>query len=311
MIAEARMELRATWRSWLLPAVLLICALLAVANVANAASTVRADYSQLAHTRAEYAANHMDFLGDLHKPEQVSGTSEDQSIGNLARYDYDTLTTGIAELDPSNAVAGSLKYLGFIIFPALFFLIGLWMSTSQRRYRFEKVTLARAGTARTVAARQLALLAIAAIVVAVTVLVDFVSRTIAHAVLFRDLPLGIFTPLSTPAPENAALQWLVILLVIVLFGGAGIGVGAVLGVFAVPAIVFVIWDYVVPIFAQEDPRNWFEVLGHSAFSYSASFELAEPLPLAEPIALIATSITAAVFVAVGYLGMRLRNPRAT
>jgi hypothetical protein len=308
---EARMELRLAWRTWLLPAVLVLCALLAIANVANAAAAVRADYAQLEHTRAEYAANHMDFLADLHKPENVSGKGDNESIGNLARFDYDTLATAIVALSPGSSITESLKYLGFLIYPALFFLIGLWMSTGQRRYRFEKVALVRAGTARTVAARQLALLGIAAIVIASTLLVDVVSRAITQSVLFQQLPLDIFRPRSAAPAQNPLLQWVVILLLTVFFGAGGIAVGSVFGVFALPAIVFVIGNYVIPILGAHDPRNWFEVLGHSVFSYSASFELALPIPLPESTAYTAAGISAAILVGVGYLGMRLRNPRAT
>jgi hypothetical protein len=193
----------------------------------------------------------------------------------------------------------------------LFFLIGLWMSTGQRRYRFEKVALVRAGTAKTVAARQLALLGIAAIVIASTLVVDFVSRAIAQSVLSQQLPLGIFRPLSAPPEQNPLLQWVVILLVTVFFGAGGIAVGAVCGAFALPAVVFAIGNYVIPILAVHDPRNWFEVLGHAVFSYSASFELAPPIPLPQSTAFAAAAVSAAVLVGAGYLAMRLRNPRAT
>ena len=117
------------------------------------------------HTRAEYRANGMNFDADLHKPAVVVVKGDVQTVTNLARYDYDSAADSIVALSPSSSVPETLKYFGFIFFPVVFFLLGLWMSTVQRRYHLEKVTLTRSGTARTMAARQLALLAAAVVVV--------------------------------------------------------------------------------------------------------------------------------------------------
>lgn len=311
MIREARVELRLLWRSFVLPAVLVITALLAVGNVVNSAQAVRADYSLLQHTRAEYAHNGMDFAADLRRPAKVTSNGDEQTVTNLARYDYDTFATAVVAISPASSVQETLKYFGFLVFPVLFFLVGLWIATSQRRYRIEKVTLVRAGAAITVAARQLAMLIACATIVAVTLLVDVATRGIAQAVLAADLPLGTFPPLTPPPASDPVAQWGVILLVALFFGGGGVAAGAAAGVFALPAIVFLAWDLVVPIVAQHDPRNWFAVLGHAVFRYSSTFELAQPVPLAVPIAALAAGVGAAVVVALGYLGIRLRNPRAT
>lgn len=311
MIRETRIEVRLLWRGYVLPIMLIITALLAIANVVNSAQSVRADYSLLQHTKAQYAQNGMDFGADLARPAKVTSNGDDQTITNLARYDYDTFATAAVAIAPSSSVQEALKYFGFLVFPVLFFLVGLWLATGQRRYRLEKVTLVREGTARTIASRQLALIVAAAAIIVVTLLVDVISRGIAAAVLWADLPLGAFPPL-TPAPEqNLAARWGVMLLVALFFGGGGIAIGAITGVFAVPAIAFLAWDFVVPIAAQHDPRNWFAVLGHAVFQYSGTFELAQAVPLAVPIAASAAIGGAAILIALGYVGIRLRNPRAS
>ena len=308
---ETRGEIRLLWRSFVLPAVLVLCALLAITNVVNAAGMTRSDYALLQHTRSEYAANHMNFLADLHRPATIKTSGDGETVSNLARYDYDTLATDIVNLSPASSVAETLKYLGFVLFPAVFFMLGLWMSIGQRRYCLEKVKLVRVGTAGTLASRQLALLVVSAIVIAVTLAVDVVGRAIAQAVVSSQLPLHVFVPLAAAPVQNPALQWSVILIATVFFGAAGLAVGAFAGIFALPAILFVIWDYVVPILGLHDPRNWFEVLGHSVFTYSSAFQLAPPIPLSEPIAFVAASACSIALVAVGYVGMRVRNPRAT
>jgi hypothetical protein len=311
VIRETRSEVRLLWRGYVLPIMLIITALLAIANVVNSAQSVRADYALLQHTKAQYAQNGMDFGADLARPAKVTSNGDDQTITNLARYDYDTFATAAVAIAPSSSVQETLKYFGFLVFPVLFFLVGLWLATGQRRYRLEKVTLVREGTARTIASRQLALIVAAVAIIVVTLLVDVISRGIAAAVLRADLPLGGFPPL-TPAPEqNLATQCGLMLLVALFFGGGGIAVGAITGVFAVPAIVFLAWDFVVPIAAQHDPRNWFAVLGHAVFQYSGTFELAQAVPLAVPIAASAAIGGAAILIALGYVGIRLRNPRAS
>jgi hypothetical protein len=311
ILPQVRVELRLLWRGFVLPVCLIICALLTIGNVANTAGSVRADYGLVQHTRAEYAANGMDFAADLKKPAKVTTSGDEQSVSNLARYDYDTMASAIIAISPASSVTESLKYFGFLLFPLVFFLIGLWLATGQRRYRLEKVTLVRAGTAVTVAARQLTLLAVAAIVTVTILLVDVVARTVATSVLASQLPFSAFSPLSPPPPQNPLAQWGVIALVVVFFGGAGIAVGTLAGVFAIPALVFLIWDYVVPFLGAHDPRNWFDVLGHSVFSYASTFELSPAIPLAVPIALGGTVIGAVVLLGLGYLGIRIRNPLAT
>ena len=311
ILNQTRVELRLLWRGFVLPVCLIICALLAVANVANTANSVRADYGLVQHTRAEYAANGMNFAADLKKPAGVTTSGNEQSVTNLARYDYDTMASAVIAISPASSVTESLKYFGFLIFPLVFFLIGLWLSTGQRRYRLEKVTLARTGTVLTVAARQLTILAVGAIVTATVLVADAVARAVATSALAAQLPLSAFRPLGAQPVQDALAQWGVILLVVVFFGGAGVAVGAFTGVFAIPAIIFLIWDYVVPFLGAHDPRNWFDVLGHAVYSYASTFELSPAIPLAVPVALAAAVIGAVVLLGLGYLGIRIRNPLAT
>jgi len=311
ILSQVRIELRLLWRGFVLPVCLIVCALLAVGNVANTASSVHADYGLVQHTRAEYAAHGMDFVADLKKPSKVTTSGNEQSVTNLARYDYDTMASAVIAISPASSATESLKYFGFLVFPLVFFLIGLWLATGQRRYRLEKVTLARAGTAKTVAARQLTVLAVAAIVTATVLVVDAAARAIATTILAAQLPLSAFSPLSPQPVQNAPAQWGVICLVVLFFGGAGIAVGAFAGVFAVPAIVFLLWDYVVPFLGAHDPRNWFDVLGHAVYTYASTFQLSPAIPLGVPVALVAVSVGAAVLLGLGYLGIRIRNPLAT
>jgi hypothetical protein len=311
VLAQTRVELRLLWRGLVLPIAVALFAMLAVANVVNTAGSVRSDYSLVQHTRAEYAANGMDFLGDLRKPAGVSTRGGEQTITNLARYDYDTLAAAVVALSPMSTVEESLKYFGLLLFPFAFFLIGLWLATGQRRYHLEKVTLVRAGPMATVVARQLALLGAAAVLVAVVLVVDVISRAVATMVASGELPLSAFRPLSPPPEHSELVQWGLIVLVVAFFGGAGLAIGALSGAFAIPAILFLIWDYVLPFLGAHDPRNWFDVIGHAVFSSASPFQLAPAIPLAEPLAVGAAVVGAVLLLGLGYVGIRIRNPLAT
>jgi hypothetical protein len=280
-------------------------------NVGSQANAVHADYSQVQQTRAQYKANGMNFDADLAKPAVVVVHGDEQTVTNLARYDYDTMADAIIALSPASSVPETLKYFGFIFFPVLFFLLGLWMSTVQRRYHLEKVTLTRSGTVRTIAARQIALVVAAVVAVVTVIIVDVVARAIASAVVSAQLPFHDYPPLAPAPSQNAWAQWGVVLLVVLFFGGGGILIGAMTGVFAVPAIVFLIWDLVVPFLGPNDPRNWFVVLGHAVFNYGSGFQLAAPIPLAAPVAFAAAGVGALALLALGYGGIRIRNPLAT
>ncbi len=311
MIGEIRTELRFAWRSLVLPALLVLAAVFALLNVVNTAQLVQNDYSLVQHTRAEYAENHKDFAADLRKPVVITDEAGGQTISNLARYDYDTMVAAKQAISPASTVTETLKYFGFLLFPAFFFLLGLWMSTSQRRHRVEKATFVRAGTVRTLAARQLALLVCAAVTVLVIEVIDVVARSIAQAQLASRIPFDVFVPLGTQPPQDPDAQWGVILLVVLFFGWGGITIGAFVGSFAIPGLVFLIWDFVVPILGAHDPRNWFIVLAHGVFRYDTGFQLAPSVPLALPIALVVAVVATVVISGVGYLGIRIRNPLAT
>ena len=311
LASGVRLELALLWRGLVLPVCLIVCALFAIANVGNQVDAVHSSYVLVQHTRAEYAHNGMDFDADLRKPAHVVIKGNEQSVTNLARYDYDTMAASIIALSPTSTIPESLKYFSFIFFPVIFFLMGLWMSTVQRRYAIEKNTLARFGTARVVAARQLAVLVAAAATVIVVLMVEAIARAIAFAIESGSLPFADYPPIGAPAAQNAVAQWGIALLVVAFFGGAGIVIGATVGVFAVPAVLFLIWDLVIPFLGPNDPRNWFVVLGHSAFNYSSGFQLAQAIPLAAPVALSASLAVAVVLLALGYLGIRIRNPLAT
>jgi len=309
--AAIRAEFRLLWRGYVLPICLIVCALFAIANVVNQIAEVHSDYSLVQHTRADYAANGMDFAADLAKPAKIVIHGDEQTVTNLARFDYDNEASAIVALSPASSVTEALKYFGFIFFPALFFLLGLWMSTVQRRYHLEKIVIARKGTVTTVAARQIALLGAAVLTIATVIVVDLVCRAVATAVTSRQLPFGAYPPLSPEPADSPILQWALVLLVVLFFGGAGISVGAALGVFAIPAILFLIWDLVIPFLGPDDPRNWFVAMGHSVFDFTSGFQLApaDPLPLA--IAVGGGVLGAAVLLALGYLCIRIRNPLAS
>ena len=310
-VSGVRLELRLLWRGLVLPICLAVCALFAIANVGNQVDAVHSDFALVQHTRAEYQANGMNFEADLRKPAQVVTKGNEQSVTNLARYDYDTMAASIIALSPASTAPESLKYFSFIFFPVIFFLLGLWMSTVQRRYSVEKSRLARSGSARVIAARQLTLL-VAAVGAVVTVLVvEVIGRAIAYGAVSASLPFADYPPLSPPPVQDGWAQWGIVLLVVAFFGSAGILVGAVVGVFAVPAVVFVIWDLVIPFLGPGDPRDWFAVLGHAAFNYSSGFQLAPAVPIAMPIALAASFTGAVGLLALGYVGIRIRNPLAT
>ncbi len=302
------------WRSFALPGLLVVCALLAIANVNNQVQSVRNDYVVLQQTKADYRTNGMDFERDLGRPAHVVTRGDEQSVTNLARFDYDNLTNAVAALKPASALSETLYFFCFVFFPALFFLSGLWLSTIHRRYRFEKVSLVRLGTTRTVLSRQLAMLATAAIVVIVVLAVEALARTIGSNSISGSLPLAAYPPLEPAAVENVGAQLALLLLVTVFFGGAGVAVGQLLGVLALPAIAFLLWDLVIPFLGAGDPRNWIVVLGLDAFGSRGNdggYRLPSALPLAEPLALALTIGWGVGMIALAYFCVRIRNPLAT
>ncbi|WP_213814253.1 hypothetical protein [Glaciihabitans sp. dw_435] len=314
MIRQTRLEMWLLWRSWVLPVALLLTAIVATATVVNGAHAVRANHAMLEHTKREYAANGLDFAADLRRPVTVETDGlapGEASVGNLARYDYDRLAASVSAMSPTSALSETLKGFGLLVLPLVAFMLGLWSATVWRRHGLEKVTLVRAGPVATVAGRQVAVVVASALVVATAVMVDATGRAIARATLSRDLPLGDFAPLTAAPPAHPLAQVGAIVLVILFFGGAGVATGAVVGSFALPALLFLAWDYVLPILVVHDPRNWFAALGHEVFTYSSAFELAQPLPI-EPVLAGACALASTILLGgVAQFASSRRNPRAT
>jgi hypothetical protein len=157
-------------------------------------------------------------------------------------------------------------------------------------------------------------LVISGIVLVVVLGVEMVARAIGSTAISASLPLSAYPPLGSALVENVGAQLALVLLVTVFFGGAGIAVGALLGVLALPAIVFLLWDLVIPFLGPGDPRNWLVVLGLNAFGNHGNdggYHLPSALPLPEPLAFVLAVGCGLVLAALPYLGIRMRNPLAT
>ena len=308
--AQVRNELVVLVRTWALPVAVIVALALTLGNVLNGVNAVTTSVAQLTQTRAMYAENGMDFEAALRAPVTVTGSGSMSEIDNFARYDYDTLVAAVAALRPEATVNETLGYLSFVLFPALFFLLGLWLSTVQRARGFEKTTLVRVGPRRMVLARQSAVVVAGLAVTGVSVTIDVVARGVARVAVERVASFEQYPPLH-PLPESAVGQQLVVCaLVVVCCGWAGIATGALAGSFAIPAIVFVAYNYVVPVLVAWDPRNWLLVLGHGAFEPSPGFTMATSVPMDGLLALIAVVIGAIVAGLGAQVATRARNPLA-
>jgi len=310
MIGEIRLALRLLWVTGPLPLILGIVAALAALNVFSGVNAAYQSQAQFDRTVDAYAQAGDDLGAALREPAGVSESGGSMMVENTARFDYDQLAAALQSLLPFNAVDEALKFQALLVFPAALFVLALWLSTAPRRYGFEKVILVRAGVATTTASRQVTVAVAALLMSAIAVVVDLLGRTVAWAVVSRDIDFAAFPPLEELPEHNPLAQAAVVLAVALFFGWAGLAVGAATGVFIVPTIVFLAWDYVLPILVPHDPRNWFTVLAHGAFDFTSTFALRPALPVDTPIVIAAVAGIIVVLGAAVYPLAGLRNPRA-
>jgi hypothetical protein len=276
-VGAVRTQVVLQWKSYVIAVLVALVLALTVANVANSFGAVHDNYRELLQTKAQYAANGMNFAADLAKPAKIVNVDGGQGTSNIARSDYDALSHSIDAMSPGQGPTEVLKYLGIFLFPAIFFLFGAQVASYGNKFRTEKLAVVRLGVFRSMLANQASVLVFILIVAIASVLSDVISRAIYGAVLSSQLPVGKYPDLSPFGVTNWLVAAPMLLLVWVFYGTLGYFFGTLFKGVAVPAIIFIAYNYVLPVFGVFDPRSWVANLARGFFDYSTgSFAIFQP-----------------------------------
>ncbi|MGG5251951.1 ABC transporter permease, partial [Neobacillus sp. SM06] len=111
---------------------------------------------------------------------------------------------------------------------------------------------------------------------------SYLSSFIFYFLIKMDIPINEFKIESLPKDHNVFVQYLLALLVCFIFATIGFYIGILFKGFIVPSLIFVIYDFIIPIMGKLDPRNLISILGHKVFNFQGRMKLFEPIDLPIP-----------------------------
>ena len=114
----------------------------------------------------------------------------------------------------------------------------------------------RLGVFKAMLSNQVSVVVFIVILALATVLTDLIARTIYGGILSAELPVSSYPDLSPIGATNWILAAPVLLLVWIFYGTLGYFFGTLLKGLAVAAIIFIAYNYVVPVLGALDPRSW-------------------------------------------------------
>jgi hypothetical protein len=137
-------------------------------------------------------------------------------------------------------------------------------------------------------------------------LVGTVMATVPVSMLYRwwylrDRDLSVFGNLSSTTSLSELAQTLALSIVVALFFTCvGLSLGLVFRRALAPALVFVVWNTMVPMLGAWDPRNLWSLIGHRVFRLEGVFVLSPSIETSLAGAVAALSVIVLSGLVVGH-----------
>jgi hypothetical protein len=248
------------------------------------------NYQVYLHSRAEYEKQGMDIEKALHAPSDVQkqengNGSEIEFVDNVLKYDYDNVSKALTIMRPNRILTQTLEWLTFFFFPLIFAIYGLYVATYDYKYKTYRVKAVQTAWYHLLIAKQLTVYLSALAVVVVTLALSYPVGLFFYRRISGKIPIHDFH-LNVPMEHHVLWQFLLSLFICFLFSTLGFCAGVVFQRFSAPAILFVVYHFLIPFLGKYDLRNMVAVLGHKVFSFYGNFQLVKPVAVPVPLAIV-------------------------
>lgn len=265
-------------------------------------------YNLYLRTEAEYKKDGIDIEKALKSPMKIDENTEsngDKSevIENILRYDYESLSYSIYAIKPNQILSTSLEWVSFIFLPMIFMIYGIYIATYDRKYKTLKIKSIQYNWKHLIISKQLSMYISGFIMLTISFLSSYIVGRIFYIMITKEIPVEQFQPAKIPSDKNIFIQCGMIFFIVIIFSTLGFCLGVLFKGILIPTLIFVLYNFAIPILGVYDIRNMIAVLGHQVFNFLGNFKLFIPSDMPIGIAslllisfvLLLTLITYVVF----------------
>jgi hypothetical protein len=261
-------------------------------------------YDLYLRTEAEFKKDGIDIEEALRTPANVemqqSSGSQVAQIDNVLRYDYDNLAYSLYLMNPNHVVSQTLEWMTFMFFPFIFAMFGIYLATYDRKFRTIKIRAVQTGWKTNLLSKQLSMYISSTLIVSISLLTSYIIGMILYQFVVQDIPANEFKLEAIPESHNIFLQYFLSLFICFIFSTLGFYLGTVLKGFMAPTLIFVVYNFIIPILGKFDIRNMLAVLGHKVFDFKGRVQLFIPTEMSLSVVFISLVVLVVLSTAITY-----------
>ncbi|MGG4013043.1 ABC transporter permease [Bacillus smithii] len=306
ILNSLNIELKYQYFSYIILILFLAILSFSLFNLFIQMSNTKENYDLFLRTIKEYKELGIDINEALNTPvdiekSETGNEGKAEVVSNILRFDYDNVALSLNNMQPERIVTHTLEWLTFLFFPFIFTVYGIYIATYDTKYKTIKVKAVKKNWNQILLSKQLSIYMISTCIIAVVLILNYIVGTILYNHISQKIPVEEFQLSSLPEDNNVVLQVLLSLFICFFFSTLGFYLGILFKGFIAPTIIFLVYNFIVPVLTKFDLRNMVSILGHEVFDFHSSFKLFEPIQMPTHLALISLIVFLILSSIISYL----------
>lgn len=237
-------------------------------------------YSTYLNTVKHYETEGMDVQKALNSSPDIQVTTEEDGtivteVNNVILYDYNNVAHSIFIMKPDKIVTQTLEWMSFVFYPFIFTVYGIYMATYDLKYKTIKLRAVQDEWKDILLSKLLSSFLATIIMITASLVVSYLFGLVFYKMIDNSIPINEFK-FVLQTEHNVILQFLLSIFICLFFLMIGFYLGLIFKGFMVPTIIFVIYNFIVPVLGKYDIRNIISILGHKVFDFAGRFQLFIP-----------------------------------
>lgn len=281
MIKKIQRELIYSFYTFIPLIMITVIMMLISLNYFNLYKSAIANYDLYKKTEAIHLNQGLNIEEELKKEPNIYIDNDGvEVLENVLSYDYKNLVSSINELRPINNISISLKWLTFIFFPLIFTLYGINIGTYDYFYKTIKIKIVHNKWKDVFIGKLLAIYLMTIIIFIVTIFSSIIISNIVFGILKNNIPIHGYIDNSSFDMLSFIKMSILSLTVCLLYGTIGLCIGIIFKSPLIPSLLFVGYNFFLPILFSGDLRNLISTFGHRAFHFdNDGFKLFQPIEI--------------------------------
>ncbi|MDI6604471.1 MAG: hypothetical protein QME35_04955 [Thermoanaerobacteraceae bacterium] len=287
ILNSTKKELKYQFYSNVFFIMLLTMFLFSVLNLYNQMTNVKNNYNLFLHTQTEEKKIGNNIEKELNSPVDIKKENGLEIINNPLKFDYDNVALSIYDLKkPDRIITNTLKYLSFFFYSFFFTIYGIYISTYDIKFKTIKVKAVQRNWNQILFSKQLSIFVSSFIIILIVLLLSNIVGSLFYYILSHQIPVNDFKLSVLPSDTNVVLQFILSISISFIFSTIGFYLGLIFRGFMYPAVIFIVYDFILPVIGKYDLRNLISVLGHKVFDFYGNFILFKPIEVPTNIVII-------------------------